>query len=41
MQTPVDIPEGVRITTMHRADAPMGRTAHARAENTVVTLTAD
>ena len=27
MQTPVDIPEGVRVATMHRADAPLGRTA--------------
>ncbi len=33
MQTPVDIPEGVRVTTMHRADAPIGRTAPARAEH--------
>ena len=32
MQTPVDIPEGVRVTTMHRADTPIGRTAPARAE---------
>lgn len=27
MQTPIDVPDGVRVATMHRADAPIGRTA--------------